>query len=200
MTSRVLPGYLGCFTDEHLSIQQEALSVAGELQLQHPLVIKAIKLLLQESRVWSIKISALRALGLIGHCDQELVQLLMWMVRFEKTPEVRAEACRTIGHLKLTDKDVVDSLKALVTVDEDGGVVQEARQTLAKLGEEEGVRDDMLESVCKTVRELGTKETITTTILDTANENMTNYVLENRTRKELSARDYLSHKCRSVCT
>ena len=196
MTSRLLPGYLACFTDEHLSIQSEALALAGSIKLHHPLVFKAIKQLLQESRVWTIKMCALRALGQIGKCDQVLVQHLVWMVRFEKLPAVRAEACRTIAQLGLTETLVVDSLKSLITVEDDPVVVQAAKRTLEELGQSQGVRDEMLETVCRTVRELGTKEAITNTILDTGTQELANYVLEDRPLKPITGRDYLDHKYR----
>jgi len=184
--------------DEHVSIQSESLAVAGALQLRHPLVVAAIKQLLQESRVWSIKLDALRALACIGQWDQELVRELMWMVRFEKLPAVRVEACRTIGRLGLRDRAVMESLKALVTVEDEEEVVREARQTLATMGAEEHVSDEMLEKVCQTVRELGSKEAITNTILDIGSQAMADYVLDKRSHKPISARDYLNNHYRSV--
>ena len=197
MTSQLLPGYLSCFSDEHVSIQSESLAMAGALRLQHPLVVAAIKQLLQESRVWSIKIDALRALACIGQWDQELVQQLVWMVRFEKLPAVRVETCRTIGQLGLRDKEVMESLKTLVTAEEDEAVISEARQTLATMGAEEHFNDEMLEKVCQTVRELGSKEAITSTILDINSQTMADYVLDKRSHKPISARDYLNQHSRS---
>lgn len=198
MTSRMLLGYLACFKDEHVSIQAEAIALAGTIRLHHAMVLRAIRQLLQDSLCWTIKICALRALAQIGECNKELVEQLMWVVRFEKVSSVRAEACKTIAKLGVGKEKVLQSLKDLVIVDDDPEVVCEARKTLVELGESESVHDEMLQSVCETVKHLGTKEAITNSVRDTDTTRTTNYVLHGRPNKHLSARDYLDHNRRLI--
>ena len=44
---------------------------------------------------------------------------LLWALRFEKLPAVRAEACRTLASLGLREERVVKTLKDLLTVEDD---------------------------------------------------------------------------------
>ena len=198
MTSNLFPGYVACFKDEHISIQAEAIALAGSLGLQHPMILMAIKQLLQDSPCWTIKICALRALAQIKECDEQLVEQLMWVVRFEKMPSVRTEACKTIAKLGLDEERVLKSLRDLVIADDDPAVVKEAQQTLVELGQPPDACDDMLQSVCRTVKHLSTKEAITNAVRMAEITKSTNYVIASRPTPKLSARDYLNHKCRSL--
>ena len=196
MTVKLLPSYLTCFNDQHLSIRLEAVALAGSLQLRNPLVMKALKLQLRDNN-WMLKTSSLKALADIGltEPDTELVELLIWAVRFEKVPAVRAQACRTIARLGLKEDKVVETLKALVTVEDVDTVVFEAKLTLTTLGHTEPVRDPMLEGVCENVKRLGTKEAITQELLTAEVNTITDYRLR-RPTFQLTVRDYLDHKQR----
>lgn len=196
MTSKLLPSYLACFCDQHLSIRLEAAVLAGSLRLKHPQVLKALKLQLRDD-CWMLKTSSLRALADIGPLvfDPELVELLMWAVRFEKVAAVREEACRTIGRLGLSEDRVVQALKDLVTVEEDEAVVCEAQRTLLELGHSEQVQDQMLEGVCDTVKQLCTKEAITEELMTAEANRLTAYGLR-RPARQLTVRDYLDDRQR----
>lgn len=196
MTSKLLPGYLACFKDEHLSIQAEAIALAGSIRLRHPMVLRAIKQLLQDSSCWTIKVCALRSLADIGACDKLLVEQLMWVVRFERVSYVRAEACKTIARLGLDEERVIRSLRDLVTTDDNAEVVIEAQRTLVVLGQSESVCDEMLQSICRSVKLLGTKEAIVNSVRETKNTTTTNYIITGRPNARLSSRDYLDYRHR----
>ena len=51
--------------------------------------------------------------------DESLVGQLLWMLRFEKIPAVRVEACHTVARLGLKEERVIKTLKDLITVDDD---------------------------------------------------------------------------------
>jgi hypothetical protein len=190
MTSKLLPSFLACFSDKHLSIRMEAVALAGSLKLTHQQVLKALKLQLDD-HCWMLKMTVLQALAEIGHSDEELVELLMWAVRFEKISLVRAEACRTIGELNLHQDKVIGALKDLVTVEDEQVVVEQALQTLAQLGHTDLVRDTMMEEVCDAVKKLGTKDAITSKVVAAENSRMTNYGMQ-RPTEQLTIRDYLN--------
>ncbi len=54
--------------------------------------------------------------------DEGLVAQLVWVIRFEKLGNVRAEGCRTIGRLGLKEEKVVCTLRDLLTVEDDPDV------------------------------------------------------------------------------
>ncbi len=194
MSAKLLPTFLKCFNDKHLSIRLEAVALCGSLKLAHQQVMKALTAQLHDHS-WMLKLGALQALAEIGFCNEGLVELLIWAVRFEKASVVRAEACRTIASLHLGEDRVVRALKDLVTVDDEKLVVEQALQTLTQLGHMENVRDVMMEEVCEAVKKLGTKETITSEVVAAETSKMTDYGIQRPTQC-LAIRDYLDDKQR----
>lgn len=176
----------------------EAVALAGSLRLRHPLVMRALKLQLQDY-CWMLKTSSLQALAEIGpgECDSELVELLMWAVRFEKVPTVREEACRTIARLGLKEERVIEALKELVTVDDEETVVSQAKDTLKELGETGVVRDRMMEGVCENVKRLGTKDAITRDLMIAESDRIRAYGMKRPTH-QLTIRDYLDDRQRYI--
>ena len=102
-------------------------------------MLHALQRLLQDPN-WKVKAHALRgsythsllnipdlyfplpsvqALGEIGMCDDVLLDQLLWTVRFERLPGVRAEACHALARLGLREEKVVRTLKDILTVDDD---------------------------------------------------------------------------------
>ena len=118
MTPHLLPSFLKCFHDDHISVKIESIALAGSLKLSEPQVFQALQNFLQDP-CWKVKAYALRAFADIGVADDELVSKLLWAVRFEKLPAVRAEACHTIASLQLKQERVVKTLQDLLNVDDD---------------------------------------------------------------------------------
>ncbi len=199
MTTNLLPNYLLCFKDKHLSIQLEAIALSGALRLSHPLVIKALKDLILQDSGWILKARALRAVADIGFSDEDLTEQLVWTVRFEKLAVIRAEACQTIASLNLREEKVLKVLKDLVTVEDEPLVLRTVRETLHKLGHTDLVTDDMLESVCEAVKHLGTKEGILAKVVAAEATTTTKYVID-RPDTKMTARDYLDHNKRYLTT
>ena len=189
MTSKLLPNYIACFSDQHFSIRIETIALAGSLKLKHPLVMAALKQQFGDGN-WLVKAYALRALADVGVCDNELMDQLMWAVRFEKVPAVRAEACQTIARLNLKEDKVIKTLRDLITVEEDPLVVKEVRKTLVQLGHSDQVNDEMQMSVCKAVKQLGTKDKIASELTLADSRQITQYTI-NRPEEKLTIRDYL---------
>lgn len=118
MTPHLLSSFLKCFNDDHISVKIESIVLAGTLRLSEPQVFQALQKLLQDP-CWKVKAYALRAFADIGVADEELVSKLLWAVRFEKLPAVRAEACHTIASLQLKQERVVKTLRDLLSVDDE---------------------------------------------------------------------------------
>ena len=118
MTPHLLPSFLKCFSDDHISVKIESIVLAGTLRLREPQVLQALQRLLKDP-CWKVKAYALRAFADIGVADDDLVTKLLWAVRFEKLPAVRAEACHTIARLQLKQERVVKTLQDLLTVDDE---------------------------------------------------------------------------------
>lgn len=57
------------------------------------------------------------ALCNIKKADEELCKVLLWAIRYENHPEVRAEACKTVGFFQIDDRDVITALQDRLTLD-----------------------------------------------------------------------------------
>ena len=51
------------------------------------------------------------ALGKIGVINEQVVDCLLWAVRYEERPGVRAEACHTLKILNVKTEEVADVLQ-----------------------------------------------------------------------------------------
>lgn len=194
MTPQLLPAYLSCFKDDHISIKIEAIMIAGTLKLAETQVIHILINLISDP-CWMIKAHALIALGDIGWFDDSLVDHLLWAARFEKLKAVRAEACRTLAKLGVKHERIVQTLKELIVVEEDDLVISEARNVLEKLGHNTEVEDDALEVIRAEVCRLGTRQSIRTAIIAADKAATTDYVMV-RPKEIPSTRDYLNNDLR----
>ena len=97
--------------------------MAGTLKLTDCKVQDALETFLHDPS-WKVKVHTLQAMSEIGVWNDSLVKQLVWVVRFEKLAVVRAKACQTIARLKLNDETVVQTLRDLLTVEDDPAVMR----------------------------------------------------------------------------
>eukprot|EP00731_Ephydatia_muelleri_P016584 Em0009g1008a len=194
MTPQLLPAYLLCFKDDHVSVKIEAIMIAGTLRLSGAQVLPTLINLISDP-CWRVKAHTLRALGEIGWYDDALIDQLLWAARFEKLRAVRAEACHTLGVLGVNHNRVVRTLKEMIIFEEDDLVIREVRGVLEKLGHDTHVEDDALEMIRAEVCRLGTGQSIRTTIMASEKAATTDYVL-GRPKGVPSTRDYLNDTIR----
>ena len=57
------------------------------------------------------------ALGKIGVVQREVKDCLLWAMRYEEKPGVRAEACHSIKQLEIMDEDVVNIIQERLLVE-----------------------------------------------------------------------------------
>lgn len=57
------------------------------------------------------------ALGAIGVVDEKLIDVLLWSIRYERVPAVRAEACNAVAALGLRDERLLSVLQDRLVVE-----------------------------------------------------------------------------------
>ena len=63
-------------------------------------------------KTWNnTKILSIAALGKIGVVTEQIVDCLLWAVRYEESAGVRAEACHTLQVLQVKTEEVADVLQ-----------------------------------------------------------------------------------------
>jgi len=58
-----------------------------------------------------LQTSSISALGKIGLVTEQIVDCLLWAVRYEESPGVRAEACHTLKALNVKTEEVAEVLQ-----------------------------------------------------------------------------------------
>ena len=59
------------------------------------------------------------AQGILKSCDSKVLSHLLWAVRFERLPEIRAQVCHTLAMLGVKNERIKSTLKDLLIVEED---------------------------------------------------------------------------------
>jgi HEAT repeat protein len=120
---------------------------------------------LMDDSIPKVKAHAIQSLGLIGLTSLMLTDKLLWSVRFEKDPTVRAEACHTLRTIKPEDDRLIPYLKDLLLTDTDPTVRNEAAMALDAIGDCPTADNDIGHQVRSEVKKLGTVSAITRSIL-----------------------------------
>lgn len=92
--------------------------MAGDLKIVEPRVQNTLESLLNDSS-WKVKVQALQSITEIGVCNDSLIKKLMWVIRYESLPVVRAKSCQAIAKLEIRDDVVVQTLQDILTVEDD---------------------------------------------------------------------------------
>ncbi|KAB1278299.1 HEAT repeat-containing protein 4 [Camelus dromedarius] len=124
MTTKLLPSFLNCFSDDFMAVRQAACLAAGALQIRDKMVLECLLNLTEKDPYWKIKAFAIRALGQIGQVSPQLTDLLLWAIHYEKSPGVRLEACRSIQALKLQGHRVRDTFLDVLLLEDHEAVLK----------------------------------------------------------------------------
>ncbi|XP_071828587.1 HEAT repeat-containing protein 4-like isoform X1 [Apostichopus japonicus] len=157
MTARLLPAYLRCFDDAYISVRIAATSTAAKLELKEDKVINKLLFLTQYDNNWKVKAHAVKALGVIGEVNNRITEAVVWALRFEAQPGVRAEACGALVRLGIKGKEISTILQDKLLVELDPVV----RKQLAIALEAQGVSSsgdmEMVQQIKDEVRRLCTR-------------------------------------------
>ncbi|PIK50965.1 putative HEAT repeat-containing protein 4 [Apostichopus japonicus] len=157
MTARLLPAYLRCFDDAYISVRIAATSTAAKLELKEDKVINKLLFLTQYDNNWKVKAHAVKALGVIGEVNNRITEAVVWALRFEAQPGVRAEACGALVKLGIKGKEISTILQDKLLVELDPVV----RKQLAIALEAQGVSSsgdmEMVQQIKDEVRRLCTR-------------------------------------------
>lgn len=80
------------------------------------------------------KINCLNSLALGVLRAKDILSHLLWAVRFERLPEVRAEACNAIALLGIRNDKVASALKDILIVEDNSLVLKYVTQCIINYG------------------------------------------------------------------
>ncbi|EDV22770.1 uncharacterized protein TRIADDRAFT_58673 [Trichoplax adhaerens] len=159
-TSDIIDSFLECFQDEYDRVRIEA-CIAAEIVASNDLqVIKQLIQSISGDSSYKVKIKAMQALRSINKGTDELCKVLLWAIRYENHPEVRAEACKTIGYFKIDNNEVVSALQDRLTLDASQLVRNEATAALVALGRTPARELEITKTIRDEVQQLTTKNRV----------------------------------------
>jgi len=80
-------------------------------------VLNSLQRLASEDDSWKVKAHTIKALGAIGVVDEKLIDVILWSIRYERVPAVRAEACNAVAALGLRDERLLSVLQDRLVVE-----------------------------------------------------------------------------------
>ncbi|XP_003787092.2 HEAT repeat-containing protein 4 [Otolemur garnettii] len=161
MTTKLLPSFLHCFSDDFLAVRRAACVAAGTLQIHDKMVFECLLNLIQKDPSWKIKAFAIRALGQIGEVSPQLIEHLLWAIHYEASPGVRLEACRSIQALKLQGDRVRDTFLDVLLLEDHEAVLTEIYQAMKILNLECEANQEMLQKINIKINTLNQKDLLT---------------------------------------
>lgn len=165
MTAKLLPHFLKCFEDDYISVRSEVCITCGNIELKDEVVLQKLVHLATFDPIWKVKALAFQALGKIGVVNQQITECLLWAVRYEEKPAVRAEACHTIAVLEMKTEDVAEVLQERFLVESSTLVREEIAATLEMFGISATEDMDMVTQIKSEVRKLCTRNNIAAQIV-----------------------------------
>ncbi|XP_038046903.1 HEAT repeat-containing protein 4-like isoform X2 [Patiria miniata] len=160
MTARLLPAYLQCFSDAYIAVRIAATNTASLLSLEDPKVTQKLLFLTQFDNNWKVKAHAVKALGDIGKNSEPIQEAVLWAVRFESEPGVRAEALQTLVKLKIGGKHIAAMLQDKLLVEPDQLVRVQLAIALQSMGVSPTGDMEMVQQIKDEVRRLCTRYNI----------------------------------------
>ncbi|KAF5922874.1 hypothetical protein HPG69_013219 [Diceros bicornis minor] len=158
MTTKLLPSFLNCFSDDFMAVRRAACLAAGALQIRDKMVLECLLNLIERDPYWKIKAFAIRALGQIGQVTPQLTNLLLWAIHYEESPGVRLEACRSILALKLQGDQVRDTFLDVLLLENHDAVLKEIYQAMKILNLENEGNQEMLQEIKNRIQILSQKD------------------------------------------
>ncbi|XP_014639874.1 PREDICTED: HEAT repeat-containing protein 4 [Ceratotherium simum simum] len=158
MTTKLLPSFLNCFSDDFMAVRRAACLAAGALQIRDKMVFECLLNLIERDPYWKIKAFAIRALGQIGQVTPQLTNLLLWAIHYEESPGVRLEACRSILALKLQGDQVRDTFLDVLLLENHDAILKEIYQAMKILNLENEGNQEMLQEIKNRIQILSQKD------------------------------------------
>ncbi|XP_062824183.1 HEAT repeat-containing protein 4 isoform X2 [Anolis carolinensis] len=165
MTSRLLPGFLQCFSDDFVAVRKEACRAAGALRIKEETVLKCLFKIMQTDPFWKIKALAIRALGQIGAPSSHLRDLLLWALHYEDDPGVRREACRSIIALNMQDETVQTTLQDRLILEPNELVKEEVSHAVKTFNFEQEEDQEVIQKIKDKITTLSQKDLVIEKVL-----------------------------------
>ncbi|XP_033633184.1 HEAT repeat-containing protein 4-like isoform X2 [Asterias rubens] len=166
MTARLLPAYLQCFSDAYIAVRIAATNTASLLILKDPKVTQKLLFLTQFDANWKVKAHAIKALGDIGQLSEPIQEAVLWAVRFESEPGVRAEALQSLVKLEIGGKQIAAMLQDKLLVEPDHLVRMQLAIALQSMGVSPTGDMEMVQQIKDEVRRLCTRYNIAAKIAE----------------------------------
>ncbi|CAF2194495.1 unnamed protein product [Rotaria magnacalcarata] len=160
LTAKLMQPFLKCFKDDHVSVRDHACRTTYKLQLRDEAIRNLLIDRIEFDPIEKVRYSAVEALGLYGMTNPKCRSVLLWAVRYDKSPLVRAAAPNALVLLEQVSEDIIDTLQSRLLVEKDPTVVQSLKETLEAYHCSVSQDVPIVQEIRNEVRKLNTKNTI----------------------------------------
>ena len=106
LTAQLLPRFVNLLNDEYVNVRKQACVTARDLRSSNQIVIENLLRLATFDPDWEVKAQAIKSLGSLADKTEEIKKCLLWAMRYEDKPGVRAQACNSLVSLRYYEDDV----------------------------------------------------------------------------------------------
>ncbi|CAF0775110.1 unnamed protein product [Didymodactylos carnosus] len=160
LTAKLMQPYMNCFKDEHVSVRDYACRTTYKIQLRDENIRNLLVEVANYDSIEKVRYSAIEALGLYGMSNDVARRVLLWAVRYDKSPLVRAAAPAALVLLEKADTDILDTLQDRFLIEKEPIVVKSLKEALELYGCNLSQDMPIVEEIRNEVRKLNQKNTI----------------------------------------
>ncbi|CAF4082736.1 unnamed protein product [Rotaria sp. Silwood2] len=166
LTAKLMQPFLKCFKDDHVSVRDHACRTTYKLQLRDETIRNLLIDRVEFDPIEKVRYSAVEALGLYGMTNAKCRSVLLWAVRYDKSPLVRASSPNALVLLEKASEDIIDTLQSRFLVEKEPIVVQSLKEALEAYHCNLSQDVPIVQEIRNEVRKLNTKNTILEKIMN----------------------------------
>ncbi|CAF3448203.1 unnamed protein product [Rotaria sp. Silwood1] len=166
LTAKLMQPYLKCFKDTHVSVRDHACRTTYRLQLRDETIRNLLIDRIEFDPIEKVRYSAVEALGLYGMTNAKCRSVLLWAVRYDKSPLVRAASPNALVLLEKASEDIIDTLQSRLLIEKEPIVVQSLKEALEAYHCNLNQDVPIVQEIRNEVRKLNTKNTILEKIMN----------------------------------
>ncbi|CAF0885287.1 unnamed protein product [Adineta steineri] len=160
LTAKLIQPFLKCFKDDRVSVRIRACRTTYKLQAREENIRDLLIELIEYDPIEKVRYAAVEALGLYGMTNKKCRNVLLWSVRYDKSPLVRSAAPNSIVLLEKADEEIIDTLQSRYLVEKQPIVIQSLKEALEAYHCNLSQDVPIIQEIRNEVRKLNTKAII----------------------------------------
>ncbi|CAF0781907.1 unnamed protein product [Adineta ricciae] len=160
LTAKLMQPYMKCFKDDRVTVRIRACRTTYKIQMRDEAIRDLLVELIEYDPIEKVRYAAVEALGLYGLTNDKCRNVLLWSVRYDKSPLVRSAAPSALVLLEKVHEDIIDTLQSRYLVEKQQVVIQSLKEALEAYHCNLSQDVPIVQEIRNEVRKLNTKAII----------------------------------------